>query len=183
LGKKPPNGRKLLNIRSSGSMRKQGLTELFFESSEPSLDEVSLEEFLARFPEGEYEFEGRTIDGVEIEGKATFTHVIPAGPNILSPEEGDVVKPANLVIEWEAVTEKIAGSGELVIVSYQVIVEGGEPARRFDVTVPAKAMDNHVTVPPEFLQPGTEYSFEILAIEQGGNQTITEGAPFTTPAQ
>ncbi|MDH3444792.1 MAG: hypothetical protein OEN50_12755, partial [Deltaproteobacteria bacterium] len=65
-----PNGRKILDIRTSSSLRKQGLTELFFESSEPSLDEVPLAEFLARFPEGVYEFEGKTIDGIELEGQA-----------------------------------------------------------------------------------------------------------------
>jgi hypothetical protein len=35
-----------------------------------------------------------------------------------------------------------------------------------------------VTVPPEFLEVGTVYKFEVLAIEAGGNQTITEGEPF-----
>jgi hypothetical protein len=34
-----------------------------------------------------------------------------------------------------------------------------------------------VTVRPEFLEPGAEYKFEVLAIEAGGNQTITEGGP------
>jgi hypothetical protein len=31
-------------------------------------------------------------------------------------------------------------------------------------------------VPEEFLEDGTEYKFEVLAIEASGNQTITEGA-------
>ena len=35
-------------------------------------------------------------------------------------------------------------------------------------------------VPPEFLEPGTAYTFEVLAIEAGGNQTITAGS-FVTP--
>jgi hypothetical protein len=35
-------------------------------------------------------------------------------------------------------------------------------------------------VPPQFLEPGKEYKFEVLAIEAGGNQTITEGGPFRT---
>jgi hypothetical protein len=38
-----------------------------------------------------------------------------------------------------------------------------------------------VTVPPEFLEPNTDYKFEVLAIEAGGNQSITEGEPFSTP--
>ena len=58
-----PNGGKLFDIEVKGACGIQGLTELFFESSEPSLDEVPLAEFLARFPEGKYEFEGMTVDG------------------------------------------------------------------------------------------------------------------------
>jgi hypothetical protein len=30
-------------------------------------------------------------------------------------------------------------------------------------------------VPPEFLEPGTDYLFQVLAIEAGGNETISEG--------
>jgi hypothetical protein len=30
------------------------------------------------------------------------------------------------------------------------------------------------------MEPGKEYKYEVLAIEAGGNQTITEGGPFTT---
>ena len=180
-----PHGRTILDITASKSLKKQGLTELFFESSEPSLDEVSLAKFLGRFPEGKYEFKGKTIEGQKIEGQATFTHVIPAGPVIVSPDsspgEGSIVNPNNLVIQWEPVTKKIAGSGELVIVAYQVVVEGGNPSRTFDVTLAAKPTTMSVTVPPEFLEPGTEYTFEVLAIEAGGNQTITEGF-FVTAA-
>jgi hypothetical protein len=184
-----PNGRTILNIAASRSLRRQGLTELFFESSEPSLDEVPLEDFLARFPEGKYEFEGRTIDGIEIEGEATLTHVIPAGPEIVSPVEDAEVSPSNLVISWKAVTEKIAGEGDLVIVAYQVIVERtdndelGAAPRTFDIKLRATSDPiQSVTVPPEFLESGKEYQFEVLAIEEGGNQTITEGGPFVTVA-
>ena len=182
-----PSGNQLLDIISSGSLRKQGLTELFFESSEPSLDEVPLDVFLARFPEGKYEFEGITVEGDELAGKAMLTHVIPAGPVILSPQEGDQVDPNNLVISWEPVTEKIAGSGKLKIVSYQVIVERtdndqlGAALRTFDIRLPATSDPiQSVTVPPEFLEPRTQYKFEVLGIEAGGNQTITEGGPFET---
>jgi hypothetical protein len=37
-----------------------------------------------------------------------------------------------------------------------------------------------VTVPPEFLKPGTAYKVEVLAIAENGNQTITE-SEFSTP--
>lgn len=170
-----PDGRKILDIRSSGSLRKQGLTELFFESSEPTLDELSIAEFLARFPKGKYEFEGKTIDGIELEGTATLSHAVPAAPSDLSVQ----MIGSDLIISWGAVTGPAAGfpNKPIVIVAYQVVVDGGNPSRRFDVKVPAGA--TQVTVPPEFLEPSTEYTFEVLAIDQGGNQTITEGEPFT----
>ena len=108
-----PNKRRLLTITATGSLRKQGLTELFFESSEPSLDEVPLAEFLARFPAGVYEFEGVTVDGLELEGEAVLSHVIPAGPVIVSPvqspDHSPMVNPRNLVIAWEPVTTSIKG--------------------------------------------------------------------------
>ncbi len=172
-----PNERKILDITGKRSLRKQGLTELFFESSEPSLDEVSLDEFLARFPEGEYEFEGRTIDGVELESEAILTHVIPAGSEIISPvslsDEPPVVNLDDFVIEWEPVTETITGS-DIEIVGYQVIVEQEEPLSVFSIDLPASVTS--VTVPPEFFcQQDTLHKFEVLAIEASKNQTITSG--------
>ena len=80
-----PRGRKLLNIRLKGRLRRQGLTELFFESAEPPFesddsDEVTLTpaEFFDRFPEGVYEIEGRTLEGKELESETLVTHLMPA---------------------------------------------------------------------------------------------------------
>ncbi|MGB7951489.1 MAG: fibronectin type III domain-containing protein, partial [Candidatus Binatia bacterium] len=141
------------------------------------LDELSIEEFLARFPAGEYEFEGKTIDGIELESTAIFSHAVPAAPTDLSV----AMMGSDLVISWMPAMGPAAGfpNEPIIIVSYQVVVDGGDPSRRFDVTVPATA--TQVTVPPEYLQPDTEYEFEVLAIEASGNQTITEGEPFMVP--
>lgn len=167
-----PDGRRLLEVNGRGTLRQLGLTELFFESNEPSLDELPLDEFLALFPEGEYRFRGRTVEGDQLVGAATLTHCIPAGPVIVSPPLQD---RRNTVIAWRRVTRPQQGAPEcrpgIEIVGYQVIV--GD----FQVTLPGTA--TRVTVPPEFLEPRTEYLFEVLAIESGGNQTIMEGA-FST---
>ena len=48
-----PDGRRELSISLNGGMRRQGLTELFFESAEPSFDDLGPARFLRRFPEGE----------------------------------------------------------------------------------------------------------------------------------
>ncbi len=179
-----PRNRKILDVTATRSLAKQGLTEFFFESSEPSLADVPLSEFLARFPKGKYEFEGETTDGMEVEGTAVLSHRIPAGPEILSPvsptDDPPVVDPNNLVIEWEPVTETITGSPNLKITGYQVIVEQVEPLRIFSIDLPGSATG--VMVPPGFLvQRDTLHKFEVLAIEKSGNQTITEGEFVTLP--
>ena len=165
-----PDGGRILEVAGRGSVARQGLTELFFEGEEPSFDELSLEELFERFPEGVYQFVGRTVDGDRIVGTATLTHDIPAGPVVLAPLEGQVVNRRNVVIAWLPVTRPRG----IAIAGYQVIVERDDPLRTFEVTLPASATS--VTVPPEFLEPDTEYDFEILAIEAGGNQTITESS-------
>jgi len=168
-----PKGRTLLEVEGKGSLKKFGFTELFVESNEPNFADMSKEEILALFPAGVYKFSGKTVEGDNLVGTATLTHNIPDGPVIVSPLQSDVVDPNNTVITWDSVTTP-AG---IQIVGYQVIVEGGNPSRTFDVKLPGTATS--VTVPPEFLEPGTEYIFEVLAIEIGGNQTITEGS-FST---
>jgi hypothetical protein len=112
-----------------------------------------------------------------LESVAEFTHNIPAGPEIVMPATGAADEcarnvPIPVVIAWNDVTTSIKGE-PLEIVGYEVIV--GENI--FDVRLEGTM----VTVPSELLQPGTEYKFEILAIEKGGNQTITETC-FVTAA-
>ena len=56
-----------------------------------------------------------------------------------------------------------------------MIVEREDPLRVFSADLPAS--QTSVTIPPEFLEPGVKHKIEVLAIEQSGNQTITE-VPF-----
>lgn len=167
-----PDGDVLFRVEGRGPYADLGLTELFFEGAEPSLDDVPLADLLAQFPEGTYEFEGRTVEGDEIEGEAFFSHAIPAGPVV----SADVGPGDALVIRWSDVTAPPAGfpGATIDIAGYQVIVGS------FQVTLPATA--NQVTVPPEFVASlgSGEHAFEVLAIEEGGNQTLTEGT-FTLP--
>jgi len=175
-----PNGRTIFNVQGKESFQDLGLTELFFEGAEPSLFDVPLAELLALFPPGEYEFEGVTVEGDEIEGEATLTHAVPAGPDV--SDSDDTVGPGNaLTIRWDPVTEEATDPAggvfpdvPIVVVDYQVIVGS------FQVTLPATDPPSpmSVTVPPEFvesLEPGP-HGFEVLAIEEGGNQTITAGS-------
>ncbi len=168
-----PRGRKIMTISNSGSLRKQGLTELFWESSEPPLEDLPLDVFFKRFPAGEYEFEGITIDGEEIEGSAIFTHIIPDPVEILWPASDVLQNPNDIDVFWNAPADP-PGSA---IVAYQVVVTHIESGRSFSVHVPAGVTS--VSVPPEFMQFGADYEFEVLAIEAGGNQTIAS-SEFST---
>ena len=61
-----PRERKMLTVHVQGRLRRQGLTEIFFESAEPTFDELSPEDFFKRFPKGTYEIEGTTLEGEEL---------------------------------------------------------------------------------------------------------------------
>jgi Fibronectin type III domain len=79
------------------------------------------------------------------------------------------VDPDNAVIKWNPV---VSPQG-IKIVGYQVAVEREDPFRA--LTADVAPTSTSFTVPAEFLEPGTEYKFEVLAIEASGNQTITAG--------
>jgi len=168
-------GQQIFEVQGKGVLQGFGLSELFAESNEPPFEDFPLQAVLDLFPEGRYEFRGTTVDGRNLKSMATVSHVLPCGPEIVSPP----ILPATLaIIEWTTVTNALdhatgecGVSTDLEIVGYQVIVDA------FQITLPASATS--VTVPPEFLEPNTVYDFEVLAIEVSGNQTITAGS-FTT---
>jgi len=106
-----PEDKRVLSVRARGRLRRLGLTEMFFETEEPENAEVRIPDVLANLPEGDYEFEGRSVDGIEMEGVATLTHAIPAGPELVAPLEGAMVSPdMDLLIDWDPVTETISGA-------------------------------------------------------------------------
>ncbi|MGH9896119.1 MAG: hypothetical protein ACREA0_29840, partial [bacterium] len=160
-----PNGQRVLDFMADGSTEEQGITELRFESAEPSFEEQTLEELFLLFPAGMYKFEAGTDDGKKLTGKATLTHAIPAGPEVISPEEDEVLDAGSpVVINWESVTDPFPGTDVAVnVVAYQVIVEQVKPqsVRVFSITVPAAT--TQVTLPAELIQANGEYKFEVLA--------------------
>ena len=164
-----PAGKKIYRFNVDNTAKKIGITELFFESSEPSFDILPFAELLKMYPEGEYEFVGQTVKGEKFESKTKFSHMIPAAP-VVSPKAHSVVDPENTVISWEPVTKP----EEIKIVSYQVTVERNDPLRVLDVqNLPSTA--RKMQIPADFLEYDTLYQFEVLAKEKSGNQTITVG--------
>lgn len=167
-----PKGRKLMmKAQTKGRLAGWGLTELFWETAEPTFSEVPLKKFKKRFPAGKYTFRGRSVDGRKIVGSDRLTHVIPKGPVVTSPTKGEEVNANSLTVTWEPVTKP----NGVDIVSYQVIVLQ-EPVER--VTLNLTADVTSVDIPAEALTPGApETKVEVLAREKSGNQTITE-VPF-----
>ncbi len=169
-----PRGREVARFKSEDVIKDFGLTELFSESSEPPFEEFPFEQFKQLFPQGRYTFSGTTIEGQQLKSVVRFTHKVPDAPNILTPVDESVVAPDQLLVSWEPV----ASPQGVRVVAYQVLVVADEPARGnpvrvLDVMLPADA--TQLPVPAEFLQPGA-YKTEVLAIENGGNQTLTEVA-------
>ena len=189
-----PMERKVFDVKARGRLQRQGgMSELFW-ASEPShyledednYDE-SVEDFLERWPEGIYEFEGTTTVGVELESEAVFSHVLAALPVIVSPAASGTEDPTvvdinlPLVIDWEPVTTRYIGDGPIEIFEYQVIIAEEEPSRTMNLVDGGtrRALINlppdvtELTVPKEFLSPGSLYEIEILAFATNGNSSIS----------
>jgi hypothetical protein len=191
-----PNGHTIYSFTSKGNMKASGgQTEGFLEGIEPQITELlsalhcapsdeegqsTLADLFALWPAGDYTFEG-TAKGAKFEAKATLTHFIPAGPEIVAPTEGTIVPDAALVIQWNAVTDAILTSnpnlGPVDIVGYHILVEENVPDVEVtpEVDIDVDASQTSVTIPEQYLNPNTVYRFEILATDQSGNQTISEG--------
>ncbi len=190
-----PRDRNLMAIWTMGRLRRQAVTELFFESAEPTFDELDPEDFFARFPEGTYEIEGRRQDRRELESETEVTHTLPAPPEptvnteplaeVCDDEDPDfkpTVVSAPVTIAWPAVTESHPDLGNrsvpVTINNYEVVVEvvlelnGEEFASVFSTILPPG--ERSLTIPAEFLAQGDSFKYEVLAREESFNQTAVE---------
>ncbi|MGD8254378.1 MAG: hypothetical protein PVI73_05660 [Syntrophobacterales bacterium] len=195
--------RPVLSVWANKNVKAQGLTEGFFESAEPTLDELSFEEFLDRFPEGEYTFRGRTLERKWLVGEAELTHYIPCPPLV-----GSIGAPGTLKVAWRPVTTVVdpdqdipdpeeegppecISADDFEIVAYEVVFEmealvgeGEDEEERVFVdtaTLPADA--TMLSASPEFVIAAADFraagkllvlKLEVIAIEASGNRTITE---------
>jgi len=181
-----PDGKQNLTVTARGSLRQQGMTELFFESGEPSFDELSPEETFQRFPAGDWTITGRTLDNTTLQSVVTVRHVLPAPPGnvqISGEAAAESCDAATLpsvsgpvMISWDPVTTShpdIGVSGTIEVERYQLVVEREEPNLLvFSVDLPPDVTS--FTVPQEFIALGDAFKFEILVRDTGGNQTAVE---------
>jgi hypothetical protein len=158
-----PSRNDVIEFETGGRLSRLGLTELRFESSEPSPEEV-----LALFPAGQYRFRGRTVEGDQLASTALLSHHFPPAPTI-TPSSGEIVDPRDLVVRWTAPQAE----------QVEIIIEQDEREEVFDVTLSGET--RRLRIPPQFLQPGLEYKIEILSIPENGNRVIAEGTFRTAP--
>ena len=196
-----PYGQVVFDLEAAyGLERTHDVTEVFQERVEPPITDleialgcehregaISLAELLGNWPAGWYEFDGASR-GVEFEGKAKLTHKIPAGPDIIAPADGAVVAhDEDLLIQWNKVTKPLLPTlGPVQIVGYhllavdvtQPVLAPGKTKTSLDADL--SKSETSFLVPKQYLEPNRIYEFEVLAIEKGGNQTISEGGVFCT---
>jgi hypothetical protein len=179
-----PNGvGELLNIDSTGALQTQGLTQLSFESAEPSFDELPPAAFFARFPAGAYTIEAVAQGGGTFQATATLSHVLAAPPaNILvggvPAAESCTTKPlprvsAPVVIDWDPVTSSHPDFGPVVPVEisrYQLFVE--RAGVKFSLDLPPTV--TQFEVPTGVTSLGSDFKFEIIARTTTGNNTAVE---------
>jgi hypothetical protein len=160
---KDQQGNRVFGIQADGRLAEVGITELRFESAEPSPAEIR-----ARFPAGRYTFTGETVEGATLVSEVALSQRLLAAPSF-SPRDGQVVARSNAVVRWTA-----PGAEQV-----EVIIENDELGHVLDITVSGST--DRLTIPRQFLRPGREYKIEILAIAENGNRTIAEST-FRTHA-
>jgi hypothetical protein len=171
-------------------LRRQGLTELFFESAEPTFDELSPERFFRRFREGEYEIEGRTLEGDELESTAELTHVMPAPPGLQLDEETVIIQlngvpdtvirekcddedpayaPTPVVLDEDG---NVVVSWPAVVTSHPEIGRGGVEVviNNYEVVVEAEelGLKFSVILPPDVTEITLPASFIALGLDEDG---------------
>ncbi|MGH7579585.1 MAG: hypothetical protein ACREM9_05390 [Gemmatimonadales bacterium] len=158
-----PGRNQIVLMEAAGKLARLGITELRFESAEPSPEEV-----LALFPPGEYRFRGRSVEGGRLASNVVLSHDLPPAPTF-TPSDGQVVDRRHAVVEWNT-----PGAEQV-----ELIIEQDELGHVLDVTLSAST--RRLRIPQQFLTPGTEYKIEILSIAENGNRTIAESTFRTEP--
>ena len=186
-----PNEQQLMNVWIRNNLRKQGMTEFFFESDEPNFGELSPAAFFKRFPQGIYEFEGITLDDEELEAEIRLSHVMAGPPNSIkvngksSAKNCDAVLPVvsePVTLDWSPVTKSHPTVGtpnvNVQVQQYQVVGEIEREGQTPDVLVFAVDLPPNVTAfefPEDFTgMADGEMKFEIVIKLRNGNQTAVE---------
>jgi hypothetical protein len=174
----------VVRAESNDDSTEFGLTELFFESNEPPLEDRSFAELKTLFPPGLYEFRGETAEtGETLASSDALTDKIPCPPRVRAPRQtgGDILLRWSLnagVYNPDTGQCKLAGAATLVQVQVFLDLENEETGatRKFAVEIPPGITS--VEVPDEFMigvdKDATASKTEVLVIEASGNRTASE---------
>ncbi|MCG7958173.1 MAG: hypothetical protein AB2767_04325 [Candidatus Thiodiazotropha taylori] len=183
-----PYERRMMSVRANGRLKRQGITELFFESAEPTFDELDPDDFFKRFPQGIYEIEGVTLDGEERENEVFLSHVIPAAPDhvtingLPAPEDCDAeilpIVTAPITLVWEPVLgphAELGVDGDVDVRYYEVVVEIDDTDYKSTSIIPGDLTQWTIADMNFFtLSEEGEYKFEILVRAESGNKSAVE---------
>jgi hypothetical protein len=187
-----PGELELMNVWLRNGLRRQGLTEFFFESAEPPFDELSPAAFLNRFKPGIYEIEAVTLDNVEFEEEVRLSHVLAGPPQNIRVNgkrgaancDGDLpVVSAPVTINWAPVTTSHPTIGRpnvaVNVMQYQFVCEierEGRVPEEIVFSVDLPPGKTQFTCPAEFtaLSLDGEVKYEIITKLANNNQTAIE---------
>jgi hypothetical protein len=176
-----PREREMLNIRVKGRLQRQGLTEIFFESAEPTFEELPPGEFFSRFPEGTYEIEGITLEGDELKSEVELTHTMPAPPEptvngLPMAVQCDEEEPG-----YDATEVKLKGHGSVTIAwdpvtsSHPNSLGGGAGVQP---PIPVTIINYEVVVEVELEVDGEEFTSVFSVVLPPGETSVTIPSEF-----
>jgi len=202
----------MMKVTARGRLRQQAVTELFFESAEPTFDDLDPADFFDRFPAGYYRIYGWSEEGKLLKGKSMIRHVMPAPPGGIEVSgeeinhkevdcdsenlpEVELGEDDDVIISWDPVEDShptIGDEGDIEAALYQVVIEmevdGEDFESVFSVDLPPTVTE--MTIPASFINLGLdedgegEFKFEILVKEEeGGNQTAAESCFAVVPPE
>jgi hypothetical protein len=157
-----PDGKEVLNLRAKHG--ELGLRKFALETPEPSLKEV-----LSAYPEGDYRFLGRSVDGEFLFSVVTLSHALPDPPRLVFPLEGDAGVPTRGASAMWAADADAAG--------FFVELENDDLGT--DVKANLAGDATSFGFPDGFLEPFTEYQFGLGSRADNDNLTVVE-VHFTT---
>lgn len=160
-----------------------GMTELFFESNEPPLEERSFKELTALFPAGTYSFSGTTVTNLPMASSDVLSTSMPcpALVQVKKDTSGDVKIVWRLRAGSFDPDSAVCSRSNAVTPSYvQAFFSITDPATDFtrtfsaDLATTARAVE----VPDEFLAgvdfDAMEEKAEVIVVAPDGNRTAIE---------
>ena len=124
--------------------------------------ETSLASLMESFEEGIFELNGQTTDGIEVTGRARFSHELLRAPIIVFPLDGAVGVPTDMTVSWIPDPEARG---------YRVVLEQDE---NDGLVVELPAGSHSFQVPDGVLDSGTETQVEVGVVSRHGNCTLVE---------